>query len=58
MRTADEPLDTATIAGRLGLHPNGVRVVLQRLEHRGVIAREEARGGVGRPRALWRLTPR
>ncbi len=58
IRAADAPLDTATIADRLDLHPNGVRVQLQRLEHRGVVEREEARGGVGRPRALWRLTPR
>ena len=58
IRAADAPLDTATIAARLGLHPNGVRVQLQRLEDRGVLEHREARGDVGRPRALWRLTPR
>jgi len=58
IRAAAAPLDTATIAERLGLHPNGVRVQLQRLAHRGVLVHEEARGEVGRPRALWRLTPR
>jgi predicted ArsR family transcriptional regulator len=58
IRAAQAPLDTATIARRLALHPNGVRVQLQRLESRGVVERDTARGEVGRPRALWRLTPR
>jgi len=58
MRATGTPLNTATIAEHLGLHPNGVRVQLRRLERRGLVERETARGGVGRPRALWRLTPR
>lgn len=58
LRAAAEPLDTATIARRLGLHPNGVRTQLQRLDRSGVVDSETAQGEVGRPRVLWRVTPR
>ncbi len=58
LRTADAPLDTASIAESVGLHPNGVRLQLQRMERRGLVGSEAARGGVGRPRTLWRLMPR
>ncbi len=57
-RSVDAALDTATVARRLELHPNGVRLQLQRMERRGLVESESARGDVGRPRALWRLTPR
>ena len=58
LRASDEPLDTATIAGRLGLHPNGVRTQLQRLARGGLVESRAAQGDVGRPRTLWRITPR
>ena len=58
IRAAERPLDTATIAGLIDRHPNGVRVQLQRLERAGVLVCEHSSGDVGRPRALWRLTPR
>lgn len=58
IRAAASPLDTATIAGLIGRHPNGVRLQLQRLERAGVVSCEHSSGEVGRPRALWRLTPR
>lgn len=58
MRAAETPLDTVAIARMLGLHPNGVRVQLKRLERVGLVEREHARGLVGRPKAIWRLTPR
>lgn len=58
IRAAESPLDTATIAGLIGRHPNGVRLQLQRLERAGVVSCEHSSGEVGRPRALWRLTPR
>lgn len=58
IRAAEGPLDTATIARLIDRHPNGVRVQLQRLERAGVVSSEHASGNVGRPRALWRLTPR
>ncbi len=58
LRTAGAPLDTASIAAGVGLHPNGVRLQLQRMERRGLVGSEPARGAVGRPRTLWRLLPR
>ncbi len=58
LRRSPEPLDTATLARRLKLHPNGVRLQLQRLEGRGLVARGHSRDGVGRPRDLWRIAPR
>jgi predicted ArsR family transcriptional regulator len=58
LRRSPGALDTATIARRLRLHPNGVRLQLQRLEGSGLVQREQAREGVGRPRDLWRLAPR
>jgi len=57
LRGSDRPLDTATIAARLGLHPNGVRTQLQRLGRSGLVDSETAHGEVGRPRILWRVTP-
>jgi predicted ArsR family transcriptional regulator len=57
LRAADEALDTATIAARLGLHPNGVRTQLQRLGRSGLVESDMAHGDVGRPRVLWRVTP-
>ncbi len=57
LRSSGEPLDTAMIARRLGLHPNGVRTQLQRLSRAGLVAGEAAHGEVGRPRTLWRVTP-
>lgn len=58
LRAAHEPLDAATIAFRLGLHPSGVRTQLRRLGRIGLIVGEPAVGEVGRPRTLWRVTPR
>lgn len=47
------PAGTAELAGRLGLHPNGVRVHLERLEAAGVIRRLRERQVRGRPRDMW-----
>ncbi len=58
LRDAPDALDTATIADRLDMHPNGVRLQLHRLEGRGLVARELSREGIGRPRELWRVAPR
>lgn len=50
--------DTAEIATRLGLHPNGVRRHLERLREAGLIERERGAGdGPGRPRDRWRVSP-
>lgn len=58
LRESRQALDTATLARRVGLHPNGVRLQLQRLVAQGLVERDQARRGIGRPRDIWRLAPR
>lgn len=58
LRGAGGPVDTATLAETLGLHPNGVREHLRRLAELDLVERERERREVGRPRDLWRLAPR
>lgn len=48
---------TDELAGRLELHPNGVRLHLQRMVEAGLIERERARQSVGRPRDMWSIAP-
>lgn len=52
----DRPSATDELAGLIGLHPNGVRSHLERLERAGLIARANSRAGRGRPRHLWSAT--
>lgn len=52
-----QPAGTREIAAHLGLHPNGVRLHLERLERDGLLAREREQGGSGRPRDLWAVSP-
>lgn len=52
-----EPATTAELAARLGLHPNGVRLHLERLERDGLLERTRVVGGVGRPPDAWTLAP-
>jgi len=48
------PAGTDELASELGLHPNGVRVHLERLEDAGLVTRSRVRGGGrGRPRDAW-----
>jgi predicted ArsR family transcriptional regulator len=51
------PAGTAELAERLGLHPNGVRAHLERLERAGLLARARARQARGRPRDAWTIAP-
>jgi predicted ArsR family transcriptional regulator len=51
------PVGTEELAGRLGLHPNGVRVHLERLREAALVARERSPQPRGRPRDLWRISP-
>jgi predicted ArsR family transcriptional regulator len=51
------PVGTVELAERLGLHPNGVRVHLDRLEAAGLIVRSRAPQARGRPRAAWAIAP-
>ncbi|MDE3070178.1 MAG: helix-turn-helix domain-containing protein [Acidobacteriota bacterium] len=51
------PAGTAELAERLGLHPNGVRVHLERLEQAGMVERSRTRGARGRPADRWAVAP-
>lgn len=47
------PAGTAELAEQLGLHPNGVRVHLERMREAGLVERARARQARGRPRDAW-----
>lgn len=49
--------ETDLLAERLDLHPNGVRRHLERMRDGGLVERSQARGGRGRPRDLWEISP-
>lgn len=49
---------TEELAASLGLHPNGVRVHLERLREAGLVERVRTRQARGRPRDMWSLDPR
>jgi predicted ArsR family transcriptional regulator len=51
------PASTDELARRLQLHPNGVRVHLERLQSAGLLVRERERGARGRPRDRWSISP-
>lgn len=51
------PLDTAEIAAHFGLHPNGIRIHLERLEEGGFVVRSREPNGPGRPRDVWTVSP-
>lgn len=49
---------TAELAERLQLHPNGVRVHLERLEQQGLVERARVRQARGRPSDAWTIAPK
>jgi predicted ArsR family transcriptional regulator len=51
------PAETGELAERVGLHPNGVRIHLERLETAGLVARARRRQARGRPRDAWTIAP-
>ncbi len=51
------PAGTAELAERLDLHPNGIRIHLERLERAGLVARTRPRQLRGRPRDAWTIAP-
>ena len=51
------PAGTAELAGRVGLHPNGVRLHLERMLEAGLVERSRPRQAVGRPRDAWTVAP-
>jgi predicted ArsR family transcriptional regulator len=51
------PVGTVELAERLALHPNGVRVHLERLQAAGLVTRSRAPQARGRPRDAWSVAP-
>ena len=49
------PAGTLELAERLELHPNGVRIHLERLEQAGLVERTRVRQLRGRPPDVWRI---
>ena len=48
---------TDELAAELGLHPNGVRNHLERMEQAGLVVRDRERRPRGRPRDRWSVSP-
>jgi predicted ArsR family transcriptional regulator len=51
------PAGTDELARRLDMHPNGIRLHLERLEADDLVLRERERQGRGRPRDAWSISP-
>jgi predicted ArsR family transcriptional regulator len=51
------PAGTVELAEQLGLHPNGVRLHLERLQRDGLLVRESEPQSRGRPRDIWKIAP-
>lgn len=49
------PAGTAELAEQLELHPNGVRVHLERMREAGLVERARTRQARGRPRDAWTI---
>lgn len=52
-----EATGTGDLAAQLGLHPNGVRIHLERLQEAGLVERSQQRAGRGRPGDRWTVAP-
>jgi predicted ArsR family transcriptional regulator len=50
------PAGTVELAERLGLHPNGVRIHLERMEQAGLVERARVRDRRGRPPDAWTIS--
>jgi predicted ArsR family transcriptional regulator len=55
LRELKRPARTDELAQRLRLHPNGIRLHLERLQTAGLVERLTVSGGRGRPRYEWAL---
>jgi len=51
------PASTEELAAELKLHPNGVRLHLERLQEEGLVERRRERQARGRPRDSWTISP-
>jgi predicted ArsR family transcriptional regulator len=52
------PLGTSNVARALGITEVGVRQHLAKLHSEGLVAFDDRAGEVGRPKRMWRLTPK
>ncbi len=52
-----QPTCTDDLARELNLHPNGVRIHLERLTEAGLVRRSRVAKGRGRPRDYWSIDP-
>src|SRR6266853_3370014 len=52
------PLGTGTLAPALGITEVGVRQHLAKLHSEGLVTFDDQAGEVGRPKRMWRLTPK
>lgn len=55
--TLRRPAATEELAEELGLHPNGIRLHLERLQEAGLVQRRRERIARGRPRDTWTISP-
>src|SRR4029453_4984856 len=53
---AEGPVDSARLAGRMGLTPMAVRQHLYALQREKLVTAEERKGRLGRPAKYWQLT--
>lgn len=53
----NRPASTEELASGLGMHPNGVRLHLERLLDEGLVERRRERQARGRPRDAWAISP-
>ena len=51
------PAGTVELAERLDLHPNGVRIHLERMQQAGLVERARVRHQRGRPPDAWTIAP-
>jgi predicted ArsR family transcriptional regulator len=51
------PAGTEELATLVALHPNGVRLHLERMREAGLVARDRIRQARGRPRDMWVISP-
>lgn len=51
------PAGTVELAQRLEMHPNGVRIHLERMERTGLVQKAQMRQPRGRPPDAWRIAP-
>ncbi len=51
------PASTEELAEALGMHPNGIRLHLERLHDAGLVDRRRQRIARGRPRDAWTINP-